>query len=53
MLPRVDDPQPPVRYFSHGRSGVFGPWPTMAGAWNIDGCKGINPELHLDSTKAR
>ena len=30
-----------------------GSWPTMAGAWNIDGCKGINPELHLDSTQAR
>ena len=45
---------------AYGRSGGMsmrvagdGSWPTMAGAWNIDGCKGINPELPLDSTQAR
>ena len=46
---------------AYGRSGGRmsmmlmgdGSWPTMAGAWSIDGCKGINPELHLNSTQAR
>jgi hypothetical protein len=45
---------------AYGRSGGMSmmlmgddSWPTMAGAWNIDGCKGINPELHLNSTQAR
>ena len=45
---------------AYGRSGgssmkfVGGDsWTTMAGAWKIDGCKGINPELHLNSTQAR
>ena len=45
---------------AYGRASIFtGPavfnigdsWPAMAGAWAIDGCQGINPTLHLDSTK--